>query len=320
MTTVTPLLSIACITYNQEKYIARCIEGMLCQKVNFSYEIIIHDDASTDNTATIVKEYAAKYKDLIRTIIQTDNKWSEGISPMSEYVFPACLGKYVAMCEGDDYWFDDEKLQRHVDFLERNDDYVLVYSDCRSIDEDGRELSQPFYSKFGFLIKRKEGFLQKSLVKGNFIMTMTTLIRADTLRSAEDAIKSDPGYIINIDFTLFLEISRLGKIHYDRYITSAYRIMRESLSHSDDLGKRLTFVEGTVGVSQHFNQKYTIGYNDKYFDRVRLGAELREYANRELYGKYFMAFRRGVKDDWLNFFRLKNYLHLFISLFKRYSH
>jgi glycosyltransferase involved in cell wall biosynthesis len=123
-----PLLSIACITYNQEKYIGQCIDGFLMQKTSFPIEIIIHDDASMDNTAKILKEYADKYPDLITPIFQTENQYSKGINPGFEFVFPECRGKYIAICEGDDYWTDPYKLQKQVDFLEANSDYVLSHT------------------------------------------------------------------------------------------------------------------------------------------------------------------------------------------------
>lgn len=120
-----PLISIACITYNHEKYIRRCIEGFLNQKTSFEIEIIIHDDASTDNTANIVKEYADKYPNLILTILQTENKFSEGIKIWPTFVYPRARGKYIAFCEGDDYWTDPLKLQKQSDFLEANPEYSL---------------------------------------------------------------------------------------------------------------------------------------------------------------------------------------------------
>lgn len=115
-----PLVSICCTTYNHGKFIQDAIEGFLMQKTNFPIEIIIHDDASTDNTATIVKQYAEKHPGLIITILQTINQYSQGIKPWPNFVFPKARGKYIALCEGDDYWTDPLKLQKQVDFLEGN--------------------------------------------------------------------------------------------------------------------------------------------------------------------------------------------------------
>ena len=125
-----PLVSICCITFNHEKYIGQTLEGFLMQKTYFPFEILIHDDASTDATANIIREYEAKYPNIIKPIYQTENQFSKGIRSMyGVFNFPRATGKYIAMCEGDDYWIDENKLQSQADFLEQNEDYGLIHSD-----------------------------------------------------------------------------------------------------------------------------------------------------------------------------------------------
>ena len=121
-----PLVSIFCITYNHSSYIRQCLDGFLIQKTNFPFEVLIHDDASTDDTAGIIKEYEAKYPDIIKPIYQVENQYSKGLDINIVYNLPRARGKYIAMCEGDDYWIDPLKLQKQVDFLENN----LYYSFC----------------------------------------------------------------------------------------------------------------------------------------------------------------------------------------------
>ncbi len=122
-------LSIICDTYNHEKYIAQCLDGILMQKVNFTFEVLIHDDASVDNTANIIKEYELKYPDTVKPIYQSENQYYKGASAYiwQTYQFPRAKGKYVAMCEGDDYWTDPYKLQKQVDFLEKNEEYSICF-------------------------------------------------------------------------------------------------------------------------------------------------------------------------------------------------
>ena len=115
------MVSICCITYNQEKYIKDAIEGFLMQKTNFLFEIIIHDDASTDKTADIIREYQQKYPDKIRTILQKENQYKKGVRN-SYTVFKEAKGKYIAFCEGDDYWIDENKLQKQVNYMEEHED------------------------------------------------------------------------------------------------------------------------------------------------------------------------------------------------------
>ncbi|MBE6344462.1 MAG: glycosyltransferase [Spirochaetaceae bacterium] len=123
------IVSINTLTYNHEKYIAQCIEGILMQKTNFAFELLIHDDASTDNTAAIIKEYEKKYPKIIKPIYQTENQWSKGIKISATYQYPRAKGKYIAFCEGDDYWIDENKLQMQVDILEANPEATICY--CR---------------------------------------------------------------------------------------------------------------------------------------------------------------------------------------------
>ena len=125
-----PLLSICCTTFNHAKYVRETIEGFLIQKTNFPIEIIIHDDASTDGTADIIREYASK-DDRIVTILQDENQFSKKIKPWRNYVFPKAQGKYIALCEGDDYWTDPLKLQKQVDFLEANNDFALCFHNSK---------------------------------------------------------------------------------------------------------------------------------------------------------------------------------------------
>src|SRR5690606_24868156 len=124
-----PLVSICCITYNHVKYIRQCLDGFLIQKTNFSYEIIVHDDASTDGTAEIIKEYVKRFPNIFIPICQTENQHSKGIRGVfAKFVFPKSNGKYIAMCEGDDYWTDPLKLQKQVDILESDHGVGIVHT------------------------------------------------------------------------------------------------------------------------------------------------------------------------------------------------
>lgn len=119
-----PLLSIVTITYNHEPYIQKCIEGVLMQQVNFPIEFIIAEDCSTDGTLAICKEYAEKYPDLIQLITSDNNV---GAIANERRAMKAAKGKYIAFCEGDDYWTDSLKLQKQVDFMESNPEYSVCF-------------------------------------------------------------------------------------------------------------------------------------------------------------------------------------------------
>lgn len=132
-----PLVSVCCITYNHVRFIEEAIDSFLMQKTNFAFEVLVHDDASTDGTAGIIQEYAKRYPDIIRPIIQTVNQFAKCGLINPRFVFPKARGKYIALCEGDDYWTDCTKLQKQVQFLDNNPEYVITYTDCKPFDEKG---------------------------------------------------------------------------------------------------------------------------------------------------------------------------------------
>lgn len=132
-----PLLSVVTITYNHAQYIGKCIEGVLMQRVNFPMEFIIAEDCSTDETRSICVKYAKRYPNLIRLIVSDANV---GVLANERRAFEAVRGKYVAYCEGDDYWTDPLKLQRQVDFLESHPDYSVCFHRCLHYDVSSRKM------------------------------------------------------------------------------------------------------------------------------------------------------------------------------------
>ena len=136
------MVSILCTAYNHEKYIKQCLDGFIMQKTNFKFEVIVHDDASTDNTANIIREYENKYPDIIKPIYQKENKFSRKISITSNFTLPKAKGKYIAICEGDDFWKDNTKLQKQVDALENNTECKCCVCTVRDVNEDGTPLNR----------------------------------------------------------------------------------------------------------------------------------------------------------------------------------
>ncbi len=135
-----PLVSIVCDTYNQAPYIRDALDGFLCQKTDFSFEIIVHDDASNDETADIVREYEAKYPDLFRCVYRSENMYSHDPKILEHYVFPLARGKYIAICEGDDYWTSPDKLQKQIAYMEANPDCTLCVCAADIVDPDGNQV------------------------------------------------------------------------------------------------------------------------------------------------------------------------------------
>ena len=131
-----PFVSICCTTYNHENFIAKALDGFLMQETDFAFEVIVRDDASVDKTAEIIKEYEKKYPNIIKPIYEAENGFKKGIRPIVQ-TFKKATGKYIAICEGDDYWTDPKKLQIQKDFLDKNKDYVICYHEVKAFNENG---------------------------------------------------------------------------------------------------------------------------------------------------------------------------------------
>jgi len=162
------LVSIFCLAYNHEKFISQTLESFLMQKTNFEYEIVIGEDCSTDSTRNIIDQYANKHSNIK---IITDNKNVGPIENMKR-TLKACTGKYIALCEGDDFWVDSYKLQKQVDFLEANPYYMVAYHDAVIIDETGK-----IVSKSKLQSKYKKDAAPVDLQRGHTILFLTMMFR-----------------------------------------------------------------------------------------------------------------------------------------------
>lgn len=133
-------LTICCIAFNHEAYLAQCLEGFLDQRCDFRVEVVIYDDASTDRTATVIAEYAARHPTIFRTILMRDNQYSKGVNPYFAHVFPAARGTYLAICDGDDFWADPHKLASQAAVLDAEPGTVLTFGPVRGVDPSGAEV------------------------------------------------------------------------------------------------------------------------------------------------------------------------------------
>lgn len=219
------------------------------QKTNFAFELLIHDDASTDNTAAIIKEYEKKYPNIIKPIYQTENKWSKGIKISATYQYPRAKGKYIAICEGDDYWIDENKLQMQVDFLENNPEYGMCYTKAKQYNQSMQKFNKNFV---GADFKGFEDLLKN----GNCIPTLTTVYRKDLLDKYQREIQpNNKGWLMG-DYPMWLYFSHESKIKFFDKETAVYRVLEESASHSTDINKMIKFEESVYDIRQFYNQKF----------------------------------------------------------------
>lgn len=174
------LVSVCILTYNQKEYVAQTLDSILAQKTDFGFEILIHDDASTDGTAEIIKDYGEKYPEIVKPLFESENVFSKSeIKNISGiYNFPRALGKYIAMCEGDDYWTDETKLQTQVNYMESHPDCTLCFHAAvqENVDVSGSKTMRPYNES---RVVSPEEIIDKS--KG--YPTASLLMRADLMKA-----------------------------------------------------------------------------------------------------------------------------------------
>ncbi len=213
-------VDIKCTVYNHQKYLRKALDGMLAQKTDFPVRIIIHDDASTDNSADIIREYKELYPDRIVAIFEEENLYQNGKSVFRK-MYPYFTAKYIAFCEGDDYWIDENKLQKQVDYLEQNPDCVAVYHSIYPIDKNGEydEASKTCWKATG------EGDYSKYEIKNLKLkhQTSSLVYRNYNLWITDEQLEFFINTQSNGDEKMFILFGLAGRIHFFSEAMSAYR-------------------------------------------------------------------------------------------------
>ncbi|WP_049945047.1 glycosyltransferase [Butyrivibrio sp. AC2005] len=213
--------SVVVATYNHEKYIAKTLESIVMQECTFDYEVLVGDDASKDKTGAIVNEYAQKYPDKIRAFLRKKNL---GAFRNIHNLVKSAKGEYIAFVEGDDYWLDDRKLQKQIDFLENNPDFAACFGRCIVVDENDErqkdfEKYMPFFSKEEYTSQDLEDYYLPG-------QTATAVYRTESLHNLEKLAKKDKRVIPRcpmVDIFLVLAILSQGRIKTMDEVLSAYR-------------------------------------------------------------------------------------------------
>lgn len=248
----SPLVSIFMMTYNHENFINAALEGVLMQKVNFNYQIVLGEDCSTDKTREIVLRYANQYPGMFKLVLHEQNV---GALANQITVLKECTGKYIAMCEGDDYWTDPYKLQKQVDFLEANEDFAICHHNVYILFEQKKKLSKKF-------VPQKEITTLEDLAESNHISTPTCMFRNRGYLLPE-------GYDSTVgDYLLHMLNARHGKIKYFREKMAVYRITNSGIwtgqslvSNYKNVIKALEFIcSGDFPPSVKYKLKESIKY------------------------------------------------------------
>lgn len=211
----TPLVSICTLVYNHEPYLRECFEGFLMQKTDFAFEVLVHDDASTDNSVAIIREYTEKYPEIFKPIYQKENQYSKGIKVSATYQFPRAKGKYIAICEGDDYWTDPLKLQKQVDFLEKNPKYVMCSHRLNVFKQKENLIENDWYGD----IPEGIHYDLNSLINGSWYNQPLTLVYRFDALNMNEYIK----YPNSKDITLAFHLLKKGKGYLMPDIMGVYR-------------------------------------------------------------------------------------------------
>jgi glycosyltransferase involved in cell wall biosynthesis len=226
---VVPLVSIKCTAYNHEEYISDTINGFLLQKTTFPVEIIIHDDASTDRTADIVREYASKYPNLIRPHFQNENQYSKGFRTIREIMNGLCRGTYIALCEGDDFWTDPLKLQKQVDFLKMNPQHVMCFHRVKILERDGLMVDDYITT-----VPNNYESIENFAKYGNYIH-MASVVHNNIPLNYPDELHVSPAG----DYFIYMLLAQHGKIGMLDEVMAVYRNQVGVWSSQSDRSKKM---------------------------------------------------------------------------------
>ncbi len=289
------MVSVLTTAYNHAEFLEQTLDSLLQQVTDFRFEIIVHDDASTDGTADIIQRYAQRYPEQIVPILQSENQYSKG-NDVYDFMAPFIRGRYVAQCEGDDYWCDPNKLQRQVDFLERHEEYIACVHNTRR-EEYGKRRSEVLFPTDG---DRDLSFSQL-IQGGNACYHSSSLVMRSTFRLPEPfrEITGFGDYCVNVALGLS------GKIHYFDTVMSVYRFrtpgswsQRQAVSVQDRIDKDCNILRLMEILEEYSGHRYTediqaVTLRIQYdlaeqrgeYDRLRRGAF------RELYLRHSRRYR-----------------------------
>lgn len=309
------LLSIHCITYNQASYIRGCLEGFVMQKTNFAFEAIVHDDCSTDGTTDIIREYAEKYPDIIKPIFEKENLYSKKDGSLTRLMNDRMRGKYIAYCEGDDYWVDPYKLQKQVDYLEEHPECGLVYGKARALKD--HLLDYSYGAKTSF----------EELLMCNTIPTLTVVVRTEIYNKYFDSEYYDARMNLRWmmgDYPLWLYVASCSQVHFMNEDFSVYRITENSASRPQNIKKRFDFIVSAFDIAMYYAERNKLVSISDLDIKRRWASELLyisqinqtpiPYTFQFMYHKYGI---RGIKVLLKNKMEYNILGNLFLSFYSR---
>ena len=291
---ITPLVSIVCNTFNQANFIKDAIEGFLLQKTTFPVEILIHDDASTDGTSGIVREYEARYPKLIKPLYQSENQYSKGIRIAPSFQFPRSRGKYIALCEGDDYWTDPLKLQKQFDVLEQQPAFSFCVHDAYTQDSHGRK------KLFTVNLNQSSnvfGAREIIRVKGQFAPTASYFFRSSIREKLPNWAYTAP--VVDLLFEMYA--MKVGRGIYLNENMCVYRIFAlnswtSKFKNHKNFQFIIDFGKNQLSVIQHLKKDFP-EIEDEFF-QAKESLLLRVIAEGNLLGGRFKEYQVAIESSW----------------------
>ena len=313
-----PLVSVKMITYNHELYIAQAIEGVVKQETEYPFELIIGEDFSTDGTMEIVLEYQKKYPHIIRVITSDKNV---GMKRNGYRTTKACRGKYIAFCEGDDYWHRSDKLQKQVDYMESHPECGALLADCDVYHDASNKITRSFNYNNGFQLHTNLTIEQLIVIEGEVAKWTCTVMARRNL--CEQVIESDPYLHQNENFLmgdtqLWAELSLISTVSYIPETLATYRVLDESVSKSKDPTRLYRFWKSVAEMQLYLYDKHKLSENIRknaeslWYDRT-LRQALHE-RNADLALKVRKKKQMFTWKEWLQYYGAK---HLVFYYFYR---
>lgn len=277
------LVTVVCLTYNHAVYVADALNGFLKQETDFSFSVLVHDDASTDGTADIIRRYGADHPDVIKPILQAENQFSKGVRIIAQ-LLSGISTEYVALCEGDDYWTDPTKLQRQIDWLRANPDGSLCGHATLMVDPDGSPLK-------ALRIRDGDGEVpvEQILVNHDLLHTSSLVFRADLGRELPDYY-----YLAPVgDRPVKMHLATSGRVYYLDSVMSHYRygVPGSWTASMGDPGVALRHAVRTVSYLEEFD-RHTGGRHSETVDRL-----VSPFRRRILSAELDQAMREGRYRD-----------------------
>ena len=246
------MVSVRCTVYNHEAFLRKCLEGFVMQKTTFRFEVFVHDDASTDNSPHIIREYAQRYPDIIKPFFETENQYSKNDGQFMSITYsPLYLtGKYLAICEGDDYWTDPLKLQKQVDYLENHPGCSLCCHNATLHWYDNRFPDKPYTQ-----LEDRDYTAHEIICSWETPATASFVFRSSLVKGYLDCMEKHPGIIIG-DIPLLLHCSKQGSIHAFSDTMSVYGKHNGGWTQSFDAEKMYAHAYSWEMIREAFRDPY----------------------------------------------------------------